>query len=115
MVRIPEGDFTFRVNGIEIEGDDDEGVDVQYPGEVSARDHSIPMTSENLWMDKSEVTKADFKKFMDRLTSPRQTRTISCATGRTETIPWVGATSLSRGFHAKMLGPAEVGRQAASS
>jgi gamma-glutamyl hercynylcysteine S-oxide synthase len=66
MVRIPEGDFTFRVNGIEIEGDDDEGVDVQYPGEVSARRyHSIPMHMKSYWMDKYEVTNADFKKFMD--------------------------------------------------
>ena len=66
MVRIPEGDFTFRVNGIEIEGDDDEGVDVQYPGEVSARRyHSIPMHMKSYWMDKYEVTNADFKKFID--------------------------------------------------
>src|ERR1700683_1121488 len=37
MVRIPEGDFEFEVRGIEIEGGNDPGVDVQYPWEDSAR------------------------------------------------------------------------------
>ena len=30
MIGIPAADYTFVVNGIEIEGMDDEGVDVQY-------------------------------------------------------------------------------------
>ena len=33
MVRIPEGDFDFQVSGIEVEGGNDPGVDVQYPWE----------------------------------------------------------------------------------
>ena len=33
MVKIPEGDFLFQVSGIEIEGFNDIGVDVQYPWE----------------------------------------------------------------------------------
>ena len=33
MVRIPGGDFLFKVEGIEIEGSNDVGVDVQYPWE----------------------------------------------------------------------------------
>jgi formylglycine-generating enzyme required for sulfatase activity len=66
MARIPEGTFVFRVNGIEIEGMDDEGVDVQYPWEPSARryhEHSIEVHS--FWIDKYPVTNAEFKKFMD--------------------------------------------------
>ena len=34
MVRIPEGDYEFQVSGIEIEGGNDPGVDVQYPWEA---------------------------------------------------------------------------------
>src|SRR5260370_36900676 len=37
MVKIPGGDFLFKVHGVEIEGFDDIGVDVQYPWEDSPR------------------------------------------------------------------------------
>src|SRR5260221_14470336 len=37
MQQIPEGDFDFAVRGIEIEGGNDPGVDVQYPWENSPR------------------------------------------------------------------------------
>ncbi|MGH9626686.1 MAG: formylglycine-generating enzyme family protein, partial [Bryobacteraceae bacterium] len=37
MVRIPGGDYLFKVSGTEIEGFNDIGVDVQYPWEDSAR------------------------------------------------------------------------------
>ncbi len=37
MVKIPGGHYLFRVQGIEIEGSDDIGVDVQYPWENNAR------------------------------------------------------------------------------
>ena len=35
MVRIPAAAYRFKVEGIEIEGSDDVGVDVQYPWEDS--------------------------------------------------------------------------------
>ena len=41
MVRVPAGDFTFKVDGIEIEGFNDVGVDVQYPWEDSPRRHHL--------------------------------------------------------------------------
>lgn len=66
MILIPEGSFRFRVNGVEIEGMNDEGVDVQYPGEPSARrfhDRSMPM--KKMWMDRYNVTNAEFKKFLE--------------------------------------------------
>jgi formylglycine-generating enzyme required for sulfatase activity len=66
MVRIPEGDFDFRVNGIEIEGMDDEGVDVQYPWEPSPRryhDHFLHIKAFSI--DRYNVTNEDFKKFLD--------------------------------------------------
>lgn len=66
MVKVPAGDFDFRVQGIEIEGDDDIGVDVQYPWEDSPRRfHDHPMHIASFWIDKYPVTNAQFKKFLD--------------------------------------------------
>jgi hypothetical protein len=48
MVLIPGGDFVFKVKGVEIEGDADIGVDVQYPWEDQARRfHEHRTTSTN--------------------------------------------------------------------
>jgi iron(II)-dependent oxidoreductase len=66
MIKIPEADFTFRVSGIEVEGFNDVGVDVQYPWEDSPRrfhEHMIHVDS--FYIDKFPVTNADFKKFID--------------------------------------------------
>ena len=66
MIKIPEADFTFRVSGIEIEGFNDDGVDVQYSWEDSPRrfhEHTIHVNS--FYIDKFPVTNADFKKFLD--------------------------------------------------
>ena len=66
MVRIPGGDYVFKVEGIEIEGFDDIGVDVQYPWEGMARRfHEHRMQLKPFFMDKYPVTNADFKKFLD--------------------------------------------------
>jgi gamma-glutamyl hercynylcysteine S-oxide synthase len=66
MLKIPEAAFLFRVNGIEIEGMNDDGVDFQYPWENSARryhEHKIHIPA--FWIDKYPVTNADYKKFLD--------------------------------------------------
>jgi iron(II)-dependent oxidoreductase len=66
MVKIPQGDFLFKVAGIEIEGFDDIGVDVQYPWEDSPRRfHEHPMQVKSFYIDKYPVTNAQFKKFLD--------------------------------------------------
>ena len=66
MVKIPAGDFAFRVQGIEIEGFNDIGVDVQYPWEDSPRRfHEQRMQVKSFWIDKYPVTNAEFKKFLD--------------------------------------------------
>ena len=66
MVEIPEADFDFKVAGIEIEGFNDIGVDVQYPWEDAARRfHDHPMHVKSFWIDKYPVTNAQFKKFAD--------------------------------------------------
>ncbi len=66
MVLIAGGDFVFKVKGIEIEGGDDIGVDVQYPWEDQARrfhEHLIHIAS--YYIDKYPVTNAQFKEFLD--------------------------------------------------
>jgi gamma-glutamyl hercynylcysteine S-oxide synthase len=66
MVKIPAAEYLFRVNGIEIEGQNDEGVDFQYPWDDSARRyHEHKMHIETFFIDKYPVTNAEFKKFVD--------------------------------------------------
>jgi len=66
MVRVPAGDFTFKVDGMEIEGFNDVGVDVQYPWEDSPRrHHSHTLHIDAFWMDRYPVTNAQFKRFLD--------------------------------------------------
>ena len=60
------GEFTFKVDGIELEGFNDVGVDVQYPWEDSPRRHHLHrMHIDSFWIDRYPVTNAEFKKFMD--------------------------------------------------
>ena len=66
MVLLPKTSFRFRVLGIEIEGKNDEGVDVQYPWEPSARRyHDSIVAMDSVWIDKYPVTNAEFKAFLD--------------------------------------------------
>ena len=66
MVRIPGAKFEFRVSGVEIEGENDIGVDVQYPWEDSPRRHHLQtLDIKPFYLDKFPVTNAEFKKFMD--------------------------------------------------
>ncbi|MDR3702676.1 MAG: SUMF1/EgtB/PvdO family nonheme iron enzyme [Candidatus Sulfopaludibacter sp.] len=66
MVRIPAAsDFTFEVHGIEIEGGDDIGVDVQYPGEDSPRRHHVlRMAIPAFDIDRYPVTNRQFAEFL---------------------------------------------------
>jgi formylglycine-generating enzyme required for sulfatase activity len=66
MVQVPAGEFDFQVAGIEIEGDNWIGLDVQYPWEDAPRrghHHLLPMKA--FYIDRYPVTNADFKKFLD--------------------------------------------------
>lgn len=66
MIRIPAGEFNFRVTGVEIEGDNWAGLDVQYPWEDSPRrghEHVVKIAAFDI--DQYPVTNADFKKFLD--------------------------------------------------
>ncbi|MBV9481198.1 MAG: SUMF1/EgtB/PvdO family nonheme iron enzyme [Acidobacteria bacterium] len=66
MVKIPAGDFDFTVSGVEIEGGNEIGVDVQMPWENSPRrQHSHWMHLKSFYIDRYPVTNADYKKFLD--------------------------------------------------
>jgi formylglycine-generating enzyme required for sulfatase activity len=66
MVRIDGGSYLFIVRGIELEGSNDIGVDVQYPWEDSPRRyHEHLMQIKPYYIDKYPVTNAEFKKFLD--------------------------------------------------
>ena len=66
MIKIPEGDFDFAVRGIEIEGGNDPGVDVQYPWEDSPRrSHLHHLHLHSYFIDRTPVTNAQFKQFLD--------------------------------------------------
>jgi len=66
MIRIEAADFDFRVEGMEIEGSDDVGVDVQYPWEETPRRfHEHQLHLQPFYIDRYPVTNAEFKKFID--------------------------------------------------
>ncbi|HEV2437614.1 MAG TPA: SUMF1/EgtB/PvdO family nonheme iron enzyme [Verrucomicrobiae bacterium] len=64
MVLIPSGKFDFKVTGVEIETS--EGVDVQYPWEDKpGLTHEHEMFIQAFYMDKTPVTCAEFKRFLE--------------------------------------------------
>ena len=66
MIRIPEDDYDFQVRGIEVEGGNDPGVDVQYPWEnIPRRSHRHRVHVRSFYIDRTSVTNAEFKKFLD--------------------------------------------------
>lgn len=66
MVKIPGGQFEFRVSGVEIEGGDEAGVDFQMPWENSPRRHHLSVIQmKPFYMDRYPVTNAEFKSFLD--------------------------------------------------
>jgi iron(II)-dependent oxidoreductase len=66
MIRIPASEFDFNVRGIEIEGYNWVGLDVQYPWEDSPhRSHNHKLRVAPFDIDRYPVTNAGFKKFLD--------------------------------------------------
>src|SRR6202012_3540927 len=66
MIEIPAADFTFKVSGVEIEGSNDVGVDVQFPWEdAPRRNHEHLLHLKSFYIDKYPVTNAEYKKFVD--------------------------------------------------
>ena len=65
MARIPSADYVFRVHGIELEGGDGPGVDVQYPGKARLiRYHEEKLSIKSFWLDTYPVTNGQFQKFL---------------------------------------------------
>jgi len=66
MVLVPAADYEFVVQGMPIEGGNDVGVDVQYPWEDQARRyHHHTLRVGAFYVDRSLVTNAQFKRFLD--------------------------------------------------
>lgn len=66
MVLIPGGSFDFKVQGVEVAGGDQIGVDVQYPWEDSPRRyHDHVLSIRPFYLDRFPVTNAQFKRFLD--------------------------------------------------
>ena len=66
MLRIPAGDFDFVVGGVEIEGQTWEANAVQYPWEDSPRRrHRRRMRMQPFHIDRTSVTNAQFRAFLD--------------------------------------------------
>ncbi|UGQ46722.1 formylglycine-generating enzyme family protein [Massilia endophytica] len=66
MVAIPAGTFDFVVTGIEVEGYTWAGMDFQYPWEsIARRAHRRRMDMKPFYIDKYNVTNAQFKAFLD--------------------------------------------------
>ena len=65
MIKIPGGVFRFRIAGVEIEGKNEIGVDVQYPWENSPRrQHDHTMSLPSFYIDRYPVTNEQFHKFI---------------------------------------------------
>ena len=106
MVRIPGGDFVFKVRGTEIEGSDDDGVDVQYPWEDSPRrfhEHTMPIKP--FFIDTYPVTNAHSNSFLTQPITRRRIRSIFCATGKTGDSRRDGTAGQSPGSRWKMRAP----------
>ena len=66
MLKVPAAAYNFEVAGIEIEGTNEVGVDVQYPWENSPRrDHKAVVQIKSFYIDRYPVTNSEFKKFLD--------------------------------------------------
>ncbi|MBN8483071.1 MAG: SUMF1/EgtB/PvdO family nonheme iron enzyme [Xanthomonadales bacterium] len=66
MVEIPAGEFDFVVGGVEVEGQAWAGTDVQYPWEDDPRRwHRRRMALRRYFIDRTPVTNAQFKAFVD--------------------------------------------------
>ena len=66
MLLIPANDhFEFKVSGIEIEQDQGDGVDVQYPWETKAQvNHDQVLSIPAFYMDQKPVTNSEFARFL---------------------------------------------------
>lgn len=66
MVPVPAARFDFSVSGVEIEGGEDIGVDVQFPWEDSPRRHHSKLIDiPAFYIDKYPVTNRQFQAFLD--------------------------------------------------
>ena len=115
MIRIPGGDFVFKVQGTEIEGGGRPGVDVQYPWEDTPRRfHEHTMQVAPFFIDKYPGHQRPVQAVPRRHPlRARATPSTSCATGRTARYPaGLGQPPRHLGLARRCARLCEVGRQA---
>jgi iron(II)-dependent oxidoreductase len=67
MITIPAARFDFKVHGVEVEGDNQVGVDVAYPWEPTARRfHRHILDIRRFFIDRTPVANRRFKVFLDQ-------------------------------------------------
>ena len=114
MVRIPAGKYEFQVSGIEIEGGNQVGVDVQYPWENSPRRHHRNM-DEVFYIDRYPVTNVQFEKFVEAASYRPTDDHNFLRDWKAAPIRRAGRTSRSPGCRWKTHGPTRLGREAAAA
>ena len=77
MVRVRAGNYRFKVQGVEIEGEDEPGVNVQYPWEdVPRRFHEKDLQIKAFFIDKYPVSNRSLRRSSaPPATSPKMTTT----------------------------------------
>jgi len=72
MVAIPGARFDFKVRGVEVEGDNQVGIDIAYSWEPTPRRfHDHMMDIHTFFIDRTPVTNRQFKAFLNTGYSPR--------------------------------------------
>jgi formylglycine-generating enzyme required for sulfatase activity len=65
MIPVPAAKFRFQVSAVAIEGDDEPGVDVQFPWEpLPRRNHDQLLDVHSFYIDRTPVTNAQFALFL---------------------------------------------------
>ena len=97
---IPGGNFIFKVQGTEIEGGGNPGVDVQYSWEDTPRRfHDKQMQVAPFFIDKFPVTNAQFKQFLDATHYAPRDAINFLRDWKNGSFPEGWATVPSPGFH----------------
>ena len=101
MVKVPAGEFNFQVRGIEIEGGNDPGVDVQYPWERFAASHSQSSRADVVFLYGSHAgDECTVREILDHDALPPKRRSqLSSWLERRPVSGGMGRQSCNLGFH----------------
>jgi len=82
MVLVPKNQFNFVTQGVEIEGNDQHGVDLQYPWEDHPqRAHNHTLELGPFYIDKYPVTNANYSAYLKATGYNHVIHTVGCKAG----------------------------------